>query len=368
MMCSVSVWAAHPFPEEVYPGKYVYWWDSFNVKKSEVYGTVESGIYGINSLRLSYPITARCFDTVVFSSEITEKYGRLYYYDEYGSYYYWYENMYDGLSEEGQLRYLSNLWLDYYRIVDPEVWPEEYLDYFEEFLKNVQNTPSYLDSQKPQFRVADHEWNGRTVTVTCEADYDITYNHWIYELGPADYQDIIEVNNDFSAKACFAVTDKLSGELVYLVRHSSLVLEPDYVCRPGEYNNYNTLPCYPSELEGEHKGTVTKTMKATLPEFFDPEKYDVEVYFYTYGIDFDYGLSTYKDTAFHNAYDISPIKTIQGDVNGDGDVNAADAAALSRYLSGAAVEISAGADFNGDGVISAPDLLVLRRKLAGVGS
>lgn len=59
--------------------------------------------------------------------------------------------------------------------------------------------------------------------------------------------------------------------------------------------------------------------------------------------------------------------TVAGDVNGDGEVDVADAIALLRYLAGYGDEstIPANGDFNGDGEVDVADAIALLRYLAG---
>ena len=59
--------------------------------------------------------------------------------------------------------------------------------------------------------------------------------------------------------------------------------------------------------------------------------------------------------------------TLAGDVNGDGEVDVADAIALLRYLAGYGDEstIPANGDFNGDGEVDVADAIALLRYLAG---
>ena len=59
--------------------------------------------------------------------------------------------------------------------------------------------------------------------------------------------------------------------------------------------------------------------------------------------------------------------TVAGDVNGDGEIDVADAIALLRYLAGYGDEstIPANGDFNGDGEVDVADAIALLRYLAG---
>ena len=58
-------------------------------------------------------------------------------------------------------------------------------------------------------------------------------------------------------------------------------------------------------------------------------------------------------------------KVTNGDINGDGTVDAKDVTVLRRYLAGWSVDIQlSAADMNGDGEVNAKDVTVLRRQLA----
>ena len=58
-------------------------------------------------------------------------------------------------------------------------------------------------------------------------------------------------------------------------------------------------------------------------------------------------------------------KVTNGDINGDGTVDAKDVTVLRRYLAGWSVDIQlSAADLNGDGEVNAKDVTVLRRQLA----
>ena len=64
---------------------------------------------------------------------------------------------------------------------------------------------------------------------------------------------------------------------------------------------------------------------------------------------------------------VEQVKSIQGDVNGDGSVSISDAVLLQKHLirrSALAADQAVRADLNGDGVVNAFDLVLLRRLLA----
>ena len=61
-----------------------------------------------------------------------------------------------------------------------------------------------------------------------------------------------------------------------------------------------------------------------------------------------------------------PIEVVYGDANGDGSVNARDAATLQQYVAGWDVSLTeASADANGDGSVNARDAAVLQQYVAG---
>ena len=320
-----------------------------------MYGTLETGIYGTTYNRLAYPITARFFDRINKTTYFEPYY-------EQGHYDYWYNESYKNYTGEKLIQYMSGLWFNNYNIIDPEIWPDEYLDSFEDVLDGHQVVTSSSDVLK--YRVDSYKWEGRVLTVNCSADYHIKkYNiRAEYKYVREAYDYYLTADGGFSLEACIAVTNKSDGELVYLVKHSSFNLKPDYVCKPGTYED---IPYTSSQLYTSHSGTVTKSLKATIPEFIDPEKHDVALYFYDPKAD-----TEISSLCFFNPHNISPAVTdfpenIPGDANGVGFVNSRDVATLTPYLSGASVKISPGADFDGDGKVTASDLLLLRRKLAG---
>ena len=70
---------------------------------------------------------------------------------------------------------------------------------------------------------------------------------------------------------------------------------------------------------------------------------------------------TFASAGMVNADENKPVPS--GDVNGDGIVSAADAAAMINYLMGKEETVSANADMNGDGRVNIADAILLTNKL-----
>lgn len=79
-----------------------------------------------------------------------------------------------------------------------------------------------------------------------------------------------------------------------------------------------------------------------------------------------YTATTYsKNLAVYAKMNDSAVSQIQGDVDGDGSVNAADLARLKRYLAGHDIQITLNADIDANGKVNAIDLVKLYKKLVG---
>ena len=380
MMCTSHVWAAHPFPSEVYPGKYVsysaYIGDGeYTYRQLEVYGTLETGIYGTKGCKLSYPITARCFD---FISDRFERYDDGASLTNNGGFTTWYNQFY---SKYRPVANHAKAWLLYYREGDPEVWCEEYLEAFETYFKR--KSPVILNevTGEPKFRVSDYTWNGNKLSVSCEADYDISYtckfgyDSFKYEDG--EYVTITE-NGREDMYACVVVTAKEDKDIVYIIKPHDFKPGPEILYKPQEcsYDSFINYYKYDASVINStvHKGTHSDNFDVTLPDFYDPEKHNVSVYFipseavYSNSEILESTWRGFDSADFCNEHNVSEIykaPETPGDANGDGDVNAADVSVLSKYLSGSSVTISDNADYNGDCMVSSVDLTLLRRKLAG---
>ncbi len=370
MMCSVSVWAAHPFPEEIYPEKTVYGtYFATKYYEDELYGSVETGIYGTSGRKLNFPVPARCID------EFNEGYGisNLNYFEWYDTYYerFWSASHY------------AKIWFTYYRPGDPEVWCEEYLEAFEAYFKKPSQKIFNENSGELKYRVSDYSWNGSTLSVTCEADYDIKYTcikeYDTYDYYDDDYYFTVTEEGRETMHACVVVSAKEDKDIVYIAKFDPFVLEPECLYKPQIYLYDRFINYYgysQSEINNTvYKGTYTNSFDLTLPDVYDSEKHNVHVYFISHESIYDeYSCipnywTIFDSTDFCNEHNVSELykaPETPGDANGDGTVNAADVAVLAKYLSGSDTTVSDNADYNGDYVISSVDLLLLRRKLAGM--
>lgn len=280
------------------------------------YEFTETGWYGWDENHtLAYPVTKRFVE-----SKDSE------------SLWDWYNTEYRGLHGNEQFEYMSRLWYYNYVIGDPEVWPQVYLDRFDNLLEN--SGTAYVadeNSEKngePNCYVEYASVNGNKLTVRAGGVFGV--NCLLERI--TEYENISLNTTISTITVDVAIRDKVTGDLVHLAEAFTLM---------------SSLPEYLTEL--------------TLPDFYDPEKHCIEIYFHETPWDYNFA-AMYEDPAFINKCEIpaegfgepgepTPIpkppvvepepdpeppvtKPLYGDANSDGTVNLSDVTLMMQYIAG----------------------------------
>jgi len=374
LFCTASV-ATYALPTEEYPGH------------PGFYGTLETGCFGSDHHPLIYPITGRYLDHLLYQKS------------EYDTpeFYIWYQ----GISNSDRytdVGYFAYRWYDYHVLGDPEIWPEEYRNYFNEILpgKTVfvnSHIKAEDGSAKPKYRVDDCSFDGRTMTAVLSADYQIEYNfESLYDGFSLEGYYNRTTGDDFSMMPVLFFTDKNGDDIVHIAKAElESVIEPYYKYgAPSDtvrdeifYYNYGI---HPEDADGTaYDGTTTETVVFDMPAFYDPDKHsiilcfdeistgenDAEWFCNPYRITED---GAYADTTIPDST-VKPTPTptpepepqpVHGDVNPDGKVNITDASLMLKYVAGWNITVDVVlADLNQNGRVDISDASICLKLITG---
>ena len=236
------------------------------------YELTEYGVYGTKHYPLSYPIPES------FISRMSDN-----------DYFQWINYELSNYTiRNSYLEVLSTFWISCHKFNSPEKLCEDYRKRFEDIISKTEvNKPpdsSFYGTQLYEYSVDKYSWNKRTLKLQCSAFFDITYLY--------SYKSLVEcsVYGDYKPITYLAITDKATGSLLELGYIPNFALSPEL--RYGQ--SFSSFPTSVSEdiLELAYAGsTINYTCTATnstdiqMPEYFDPTKHDLSVYFLIFNPD-----------------------------------------------------------------------------------
>ena len=383
MMCCSASSAVCIFPSELYPGVLGY---------KGYYGTLETGCFGTLERPLNYPITGRFAKKGITHDDYSYELGYKYWYD------YWYENDLPSGSEKfTEISYMASIWHEYYNVGDPEVCPQEYLEVFEKCLveqTEIIESPIKTEdgSKKQKYRVDGYSWNGKKLTVQCSVDYEVKYS--LEYLGYGDYYSA-HVSGDYTMQPVLVFSSKNDGSLINMGKIGYAYLETYYKYPRIESNMeisaryiFGEYGVQPSDIDGtEYQGTNTKSFTIDMPDFFDPDKHNLTLYFRS-ASDITRSLAN-NNKVFFNPHKImtegswtapeikpepkpepepEPIPAYEtGDANRDGKVNITDVSFILKYIAEweDVVIDTVLSDMDDSGRIGLVDVSLVLKRIAG---
>lgn len=322
-----------------------------------------TGFYGYEGMSLKYPVTSRFMNT----------------FDEDNRFGTWYKLSYSNYKETfGELEYMSRLWYDTYRFGDPEMWHEAYIERFEPMLPSAgEQGDSSIVCEIEAVYLKDNK-----LTVKCGTEFYMVYSYYKNTMGEGVYY--VSVLN-YDINSVLVVRDKTDGSLICLGRVIGGAIVPEY--RYGHYSE-KIYASYGEDYYVPYTSRVEKTFEVTLPDFVDPEKHTLELYFSR-----DVEMMAVDDPTFTYGCEISldeisepepPVTTtvtekpepepdpepepVRGDANGDGAITLADVSLALKYISEWDVipDVKL-ADANGNGRVGLEDVSMILKLIAGWG-